>query len=77
VNAVSEDSLTVIETTTIETSDPIVTTKIVYTVQEIKEILNIGINQAYELVNSNQFPVKHIGKKKVVPAKPFMQWLNS
>ncbi|MDF2844748.1 MAG: hypothetical protein K0R00_3174 [Herbinix sp.] len=73
----SEDSLTVIETTTIETSDPIVTTKIVYTVQEIKEILNIGINQAYELVNSNQFPVKHIGKKKVVPAKPFMQWLNS
>lgn len=51
--------------------------KIVYTVQEIKELLNIGINQAYDLVNSKQFPVKHIGKKIVVPVKPFMEWLNS
>jgi len=51
--------------------------KIVYTVQEIKEILGIGINQCYELVKSGAFPVKYIGKKMVIPAKPFMDWLNN
>lgn len=51
--------------------------KVVYTVQELKELLNIGINQTYELVNSKQFPIKHIGKKIVIPVKPFMEWLNN
>ena len=51
--------------------------KIVYTVQELKSLLNIGINQTYELVSSKQFPVKHIGKKIVIPVKPFHEWLNN
>ena len=51
--------------------------KIIYTVQELKQILGIGINQCYELVNSGVFPVKHIGKKMVIPVKPFMEWLNN
>lgn len=51
--------------------------KVIYTVHEIKDLLGIGINQAYELVKSEQFPVKHIGKKIVIPTKPFMEWLNN
>ena len=51
--------------------------KVVYTVNEIIDLLDIGRNKAYDLVNSNQFPVKHIGKKKVIPIKPFMEWLYS
>lgn len=51
--------------------------KIIYTVHEIKDLLGIGINQCYELMKSEQFPVKHIGKKIVIPAKPFMEWLNN
>lgn len=51
--------------------------KIIYTVQELKELLGIGINQCYDLVNSGEFPVKHIGKKMVIPVEPFMKWLNS
>lgn len=51
--------------------------KIIYTVHEIKDLLGIGINQCYELVKSEQFVVKHIGKKIVIPVKPFMEWLNN
>lgn len=50
--------------------------KIIYTVPELKELLGIGINQTYELARSGQFPVRHIGKKIVIPVKPFMEWLN-
>jgi hypothetical protein len=58
-------------------SNLVIEEKVVFTVKDIKNLLNIGIDQAYDLVNSGQFPVKHIGKKKVIPIKPFMDWLNS
>jgi excisionase family DNA binding protein len=51
--------------------------KFIYTVDEMRQVLGIGRNSAYELVNSNQFPVKHIGKKIVIPIEPFKKWLNS
>lgn len=50
--------------------------KSVYTVDEIKDILGVGINKAYLLVNKGDFPVKKIGKRKLIPAKPFHDWLN-
>lgn len=50
--------------------------KVVYTVLELMDIMGIGRNSAYDLVNSKQFPVKHIGKKMVVPIKPFNEWLE-
>lgn len=58
-------------------SNMVIEEKIVYTVDEMRRILGIGRNQAYELVNSGKFPVKHIGKKIVVPAEPFKKWLNT
>lgn len=51
--------------------------KIIYTVEEVQHILGIGRVQAYDLVKTKQFPVKHIGKRIVIPVKPFMDWLNS
>lgn len=52
------------------------TSKSVYTVDEIKDILGVGINKAYLLVNRGEFPVKKIGKRKLIPAKPFHDWLD-
>lgn len=50
--------------------------KYVYTVDEIKDILGIGINQTYELVKTGAFPVKKIGRKNLIPVVPFHEWLN-
>lgn len=51
--------------------------KSTYTVKDIKQILDIGINQAYELAESGQFPIVRVGKggKIVIPMKPFNEWL--
>ena len=50
--------------------------KNIYTVDEIKEILGIGRRQAYDLIKRECFPVKKIGKRKLIPAKPFHDWLD-
>ena len=52
-----------------------VETKVVYTVDDIKNMLGIGKNQAYALVNSGEFHVCHIGKKIIIPKIVFNDWL--
>lgn len=49
----------------------------VYTVKDIQEILNIGKNTAYQLINSNPFPVIRIGKTYRIPKEAFDRWLNN
>jgi len=49
----------------------------VYTVSDIKIKLNIGMRQAYELVNSGKFPAKRLGRKILIPRKTFDEWLYS
>lgn len=49
--------------------------KVVYTVDDIKNMLGIGKNQAYALVNSGEFHVCHIGKKILIPKMVFNDWL--
>lgn len=51
--------------------------KVVYTVAEIQKLLGIGKNQAYDLVNSGVFPVKMVGKKRIISKVGFDNWLNS
>ncbi|MBM7604008.1 excisionase family DNA binding protein [Metabacillus crassostreae] len=41
------------------------------------EILGVGRNKAYELANSNLFPIKKIGRTILIPKEPFVNWLNS
>ncbi len=50
--------------------------KAVYTVADIQQILNIGKNQAYQLVNSGEFPVRQVGCRKLVSMNVFNSWLD-
>lgn len=51
------------------------TEKVVYTVADIQSLLGIGRQQAYEHVNSGQFPVKRLKSKIIVSKKTFEDWL--
>lgn len=46
------------------------------TVNDIKDILGIGINRAYELVNQPDFPKIKIGKSIRIPQSKFEQFMN-
>ena len=47
------------------------------TARDIKQILNISINAAYNLIHSKSFPVIRIGNSFRVPKAPFYEWLKS
>ena len=48
-----------------------------YTVTDIKNILTIGANKAYNLVNSDGFPSLRIGRKILVPKDEFEKWVKT
>ena len=50
--------------------------KCVYTVDEIRQMLGIGKNEAYRLTHSKNFPAIRIGNRIIVPREAFHQWLN-
>lgn len=45
-------------------------------VKEVKEILGIGINQAYKLVASKGFPKIILGRRYLIPRDEFYQWIR-
>ncbi|SCP99540.1 helix-turn-helix domain-containing protein [Anaerobium acetethylicum] len=47
------------------------------TVKDVKEILGIGINQAYELVNSSAFPSIRCGRRILIPEDAFSEWIRA
>lgn len=48
----------------------------VLTVKEIRGILQIGGNSAYNLIHSKSFPVRKVGHTYRIPAEPFYRWLE-
>jgi excisionase family DNA binding protein len=46
------------------------------TVQEVREILQLGANSAYNLIHSKAFPVRRVGRTYRIPVKPFFLWLE-
>lgn len=46
-------------------------------VRELAKYLGIGMNSAYQLVNSNGFPALKIGKRIVVPIEKLEQWVEA
>lgn len=48
----------------------------VYTIEEIREILNIGKNASYDLLENNYFETIRIGKIIRISKKSFDEWLN-
>ena len=50
--------------------------KLVFSVDDIMKLLDIGRNQAYQLVNSGEFPTRKVGRKILIPKAGFMKWLE-
>lgn len=46
------------------------------TVDDVRQILKIGSNTAYNLIHSKAFPVKKIGHTYRIPADSFYHWLE-
>lgn len=47
------------------------------TVKEIKAILKIGTNSAYNLIHSKVFPSVRVGHSYRIPKDTFYEWLNN
>lgn len=48
----------------------------ILTVMELKELLGIGREQAYELVKSEDFPTKRIGRRIIIYKPNLIKWLE-
>ena len=59
------------------TDDSLGVEKRVYTVEEIMDILNIGKNTAYALVNSGVFHFVKVGGHYRISKKSFDKWLDN
>ena len=46
------------------------------TVSEVQRILKIGNNTVYNLIHSNSFPVRKVGRSYRIPTELFFQWLT-
>lgn len=49
--------------------------KLVYTVTETAQILNIGMNKAYELIQQQEIPNLRVGRKILIPKQSLEKWL--
>lgn len=49
----------------------------IMTVRDLKKLLGIGINKAYELTKYKGFPAIHIGRKIIIPKKQLIQWIEN
>lgn len=50
--------------------------KMVYTIPEISHIMNLTMNNTYRLLYTEQFPIIRAVRKKLIPIKPFHQWVE-
>ena len=50
---------------------------LVLSVEDVARIMNIGRVRAYELVHTQGFPCKLIGKRFCIPRDRFFNWLNA
>lgn len=47
----------------------------ILTAKDISEYLHISLSQAYNLLNSNDFPTLHIGNRKLITATNLNKWI--
>lgn len=50
--------------------------KMVYSTQEVAELLGISRSFAYELVRNGTIPSLELGKKRLIPKEKFAEWIN-
>lgn len=46
------------------------------TVTELSDLLQIGMNKAYELVKSPEFPAIKFGHKIIIPTQELFEWVS-
>lgn len=51
--------------------------ELVYTVKETADVLKIGMNKAYELIEQKQIPAVKVGRKFLIPKQALENWLMS
>ena len=49
--------------------------KLVLTVKELAELMQISMPSAYDLTERRGFPVIRVGVKKLIPVEPLKAWL--
>ncbi|WP_080945198.1 helix-turn-helix domain-containing protein [Clostridium sporogenes] len=48
------------------------------TVNQMRKVLNIGKNSAYELIYQKNFPILKLGERKIrIPKKDLLIWIES
>ena len=47
-----------------------------YTVEDIQQLLGIGRNSAYKLVNRKEFPTIYVGNRIIIPSDLFQSWVS-
>lgn len=47
-----------------------------YTISDLLEMLPLGRNSIYRLVNKDDFPKVRIGKKIIIPVQKLNEWLE-
>lgn len=50
---------------------------LVLTVKEVSEILGVGKIRAYEIMDTDGFPLVKLGRSKRVPREKFFEWLDN
>lgn len=50
--------------------------KLTMNVSDLQQALGIGRNQAYDLVNRDDFPKIRVGRKILIPRDAFLRWLE-
>lgn len=50
--------------------------KMVFSIQEVADMLGISKSYAYELTRNGTIPVLELGKKRVIPKERFLKWIN-
>ena len=50
--------------------------RLVYTVNEVAEMLGLSESYAYKLAKARRFPVLQLGRRIVIPKEKFELWLK-
>lgn len=56
---------------------PVAPAPLVYTVEEVSELLGLALGGTYVLVRNGTIPAKKLGGRWVIPKDRFHAWLNS
>lgn len=51
--------------------------KLIYTTNEVSELLGIGLSKVYELLSQNVLPHVKVGRKYLIPKRGLEKWLSN